>query len=34
MLDSLLDACEFVVKEQGEPQSCFWLASQTIEMKH
>ena len=33
MIDSLLDACEIILKEQGEPQSCFWLASQAMEMK-
>lgn len=33
MIDSLLDACEFVLNEQGEPQSSYWLASQVMEMK-
>jgi len=33
MLDSLLDACEIILKEQGDPQTCFWLASQAMEMK-
>lgn len=33
MIESLLDACEVVLKEQGEPQSSFWLASQVMEMK-
>ena len=33
MIESLLDACEIILKEQGEPQSCFWLASQAMEMK-
>ncbi len=33
MIDSLLDACEFILKEQGEPQSSYWLASQVMEMK-
>jgi hypothetical protein len=33
MIDTLLDACEITLKEQGEPQSCFWLASQAMEMK-
>jgi len=33
MIDTLLDACEIILKEQGEPQSCFWLASQAMEMK-
>ncbi len=33
MIDSLLDACQFLLDHQGEPQSSFWLASQMIEMK-
>lgn len=33
MIDTLLDACEFVLKVQGEPQSSYWLASQVMEMK-
>lgn len=33
MIESLLDACEVVLNEQGEPQSSFWLASQVMEMK-
>jgi hypothetical protein len=33
MIESLLDACEFVLNEQGEPKSSYWLASQFIEMK-
>ena len=33
MIESLLDACEFVLNEQGEPQSSYWLASQVMEMK-
>ena len=33
MIDSLLDACQFVLNEQGEPQSSYWLASQVMEMK-
>jgi hypothetical protein len=33
MIDTVLDACEIVLKEQGEPQSCFWLASQAMDMK-
>lgn len=32
-IDSLLDACELVLQEQGEPQSSYWLASQVMEMK-
>jgi DNA-directed RNA polymerase delta subunit len=33
MIESLLDACEFVLNDQGEPQSSDWLASQVTEMK-
>jgi hypothetical protein len=33
MIESILDACEVVLNERGEPQSSFWLASQIIEMK-
>jgi hypothetical protein len=33
MIDTLLDACQFVLENQGEPQSCYWLASQVVEMK-
>jgi hypothetical protein len=33
MIESLLDACELVLKEQGEPQSSYWLASLVEEMK-
>ena len=33
MIDSLLDACEFVLNDQGEPQSSYWLASLVMEMK-
>ena len=33
MIDSLLDACQFVLEDQGEPQSSYWLASQVMEMK-
>jgi hypothetical protein len=32
-IDSLLDACEFVLRDLGEPQSAFWLASHVMEMK-
>ncbi|MBI2803757.1 MAG: hypothetical protein HYX68_02080 [Planctomycetes bacterium] len=32
-IDSLLDACELVLQEQGEPQSSYWLASQVMEME-
>ena len=27
MIDSLLDACEFVLNDRGEPQSSYGLAS-------
>ena len=33
MIDTLLDACQFVLENQGEPQSCYWLALQIMEMK-
>ena len=33
MIDTLLDACQFVLADQGEPQSSFWLASQIVELK-
>lgn len=33
VIETLLDACEFVLEDQGEPQSSFWLASQIMEMK-
>jgi hypothetical protein len=33
MIESLLDACQFVLDNQGEPQSSYWLASQMREMK-
>lgn len=33
IVESLLDACEVVLNEQGEPQSSYWLASQVMEMK-
>lgn len=33
MIETLLDACQFVLENQGEPQSSFWLASQIMEMK-
>ncbi len=32
-IESLLDACQLVLQEQGEPQSSYWLASQVMEMK-
>ena len=33
MIPTLLDACEFILNDQGEAQSSFWLASQIMEMK-
>jgi HB1, ASXL, restriction endonuclease HTH domain len=33
MIESLLDACQFVLENLGEPQSSYWLASQVVEMK-
>jgi len=33
MIESLLDACELALKEQGEPQNSYWLASLVMEMK-
>ena len=33
MIESLLDACQFVLENQGEPQSSYWLASLVMEMK-
>ena len=33
MIESLLDACQFVLENLGEPQSSHWLASQVLDMK-
>jgi hypothetical protein len=33
MIETLLDACQFVLEDQGEPHSGYWLASQIMEMK-
>lgn len=33
MIYSLLDACEYILTDQGEPRSAYWLASQMMEMK-
>ena len=33
MICTLLDACRFILEDQGEPQSSYWLASQADEMK-
>jgi len=33
MINTLLDACRFILEDQGEAQSSFWLASKAEEMK-
>jgi hypothetical protein len=33
MIETLLDACQFVLENLGEAQSSYWLASQVVEMK-
>jgi HB1, ASXL, restriction endonuclease HTH domain len=33
MIETLLDACQCVLENQGEAQSSYWLASQIMEMK-
>ena len=33
MINTIIDVIEIVLKEQGEPQSPFWLASQLEEMR-
>jgi hypothetical protein len=33
MIETLFDACQLVLEVQGGPQSSYWLASQTMEMK-
>ncbi len=33
MIETLLDACRFVLEDQGEAQSSYWLASLVVEMK-
>ena len=33
MVETLLDACQFVLEDQGEAQSSYWLASIMLEMK-
>ncbi len=33
MIQTLLDACRFVLEDQGEAQSSYWLASIMMEMK-
>lgn len=33
MIDTILDAIQFVLEDQGEPQSPYWLASQMMEAR-
>ena len=33
MIRTLLDACRFILNDQGEAQSSYWLASQAMEMR-
>jgi hypothetical protein len=33
MIDTLLDACQYVLQVQGEAQSTYWLSSLVMEMK-
>lgn len=33
MIDTIIDACKFVLKEQGEPQTPYWLSSLMNEMR-
>ncbi len=33
MISTILDAIQFVLEDQGEPQSPYWLASQMEEMR-
>jgi len=33
MIHTILDACRYVLEDQGEPQSSYWLASQMMEMR-
>ena len=32
-IHTLLDACEYILEDQGEPQSSDWFASQIMEIK-
>ena len=32
-MDTILDACQFVLEDQGEAQSSYWLSSIMLEMK-
>jgi hypothetical protein len=33
MINTILDACRFVLEDQGEAQSSYWLSSIMMEMK-
>jgi hypothetical protein len=33
MINTILDAVEFILEDQGEPQSPYWLASQMMETR-
>jgi hypothetical protein len=33
MIRTLLDACRFILNDQGEAQSSYWLTSQAMEMR-
>jgi hypothetical protein len=33
MINTILDACRYVLEDQGEAQSSYWLSSIMIEMK-
>lgn len=33
VIHTILDAIKFVLEDQGEPQSPYWLASQMMEMR-
>jgi hypothetical protein len=33
MINTILDACQFVLEDQGEAQSSFWLSSLMMELK-
>jgi hypothetical protein len=33
MIHTIIDAIDLTLKEQGEPQSPYWLASQMMEMR-
>jgi DNA-directed RNA polymerase delta subunit len=33
VINTILDAIEFILENQGEPQSPYWLASQMMEMR-